>query len=102
MKSKFITDKKFEIYDQEFNKIVWSSYILTPLHILTGPVGQPFDSCLGGQQFASRGCNHTSGIGILLLALSLYISYPDVIPIQRPLVALATLVPVPFLLQATD
>jgi hypothetical protein len=37
---------------------------------LTGPVGQPIASRLGGQGFASRGCIHTSGTGILLLALS--------------------------------
>jgi hypothetical protein len=30
-----------------------------PIHSLTGPVGQPFATCPGGQQFASRGCTHT-------------------------------------------
>ncbi len=49
-----------------------SSCILTPLHNLTGPVGQPFASWLRGQQLASQGCTHISGIGILLLALSRY------------------------------
>jgi hypothetical protein len=34
-----------------------SSFILTPLHSLTGPVGQPFASHLGGQQFAPPGMN---------------------------------------------
>jgi hypothetical protein len=43
---------------------VWSSCILTPIHSLTGSVGQPFDSRPGGQQFAPWGCTHTSGIEI--------------------------------------
>jgi hypothetical protein len=41
------------------NNTVWSSCILTPLHSLTGPVGQPFASRLGGQRLASRWCTHT-------------------------------------------
>ncbi len=32
---------------------LWSSCILTPWYSLTGPVGQPTASCLGGQWFAS-------------------------------------------------
>ncbi len=35
--------------------ILWSSCILTPLYSLTGPLGQPFASSLGGQWFVSPG-----------------------------------------------
>ncbi len=42
---------------------LWSSCILKQLDSLTGPVGQPFASCLGGQRFASWGCTQTSGTG---------------------------------------
>jgi hypothetical protein len=31
-------------------RVLWSSCILTPLHSLTGPVGQPFSSRPGGQR----------------------------------------------------
>ncbi len=34
--------------------------------------------------FAFQGCTHTSGTGILLLALSRYIGDPDVIPDHWP------------------
>jgi hypothetical protein len=44
---------------------------LTPLHSLTGPVGQPFVSRLGGHRFAPPGCTHPSGTD-LLLAMSHY------------------------------
>ncbi len=36
----------------------------TPRHSLTGPVGWPFVSRLGGHRFMSRGCTRTSGTGI--------------------------------------
>jgi hypothetical protein len=40
----------------------------TPLHSLTGPVGQPFASHLGGQPFAPRGVYpQIWNFGILLL-----------------------------------
>ncbi len=58
--------------------------ILMPLHSLTGPVGQPFASCLGGQQFMPQGRTHTFGTGLLLLAMSHYIGDPDMIPDHRP------------------
>jgi hypothetical protein len=34
---------------------LWRPCNFTPTHSLTGPVGQPFSSRLGGQWFASRG-----------------------------------------------
>jgi hypothetical protein len=37
---------------------------LTLLHSLSGPVGQPFASRLGGKWVAPQGCTHTSGTGI--------------------------------------
>jgi hypothetical protein len=37
------------------NIVMWSSCILTSLHSLTGPVGLPFASCLGGQRFTPPG-----------------------------------------------
>jgi hypothetical protein len=55
---------------------LWSSCILTHLHSLNGPVGLLFASRLGGQRFTSWGCTHTSGTGILLLAMSCYIGDP--------------------------
>jgi hypothetical protein len=36
---------------------LWRNVI--PIHSLTGPVGQPFASCLGGQGFASWGCTNS-------------------------------------------
>ncbi len=49
-----------------------------PLHSLTGPVGQPFASNLGGQRIASWGCtNPHNGTGFLLLAQSRYIGEDD-------------------------
>ncbi len=38
---------------------LWISGNFTSPHILTGPVGQPFASHLGGQRCASRECTHT-------------------------------------------
>ncbi len=38
---------------------VWRPCSFTPIHCLTGPVGQLFASHLGGQRFASQGCTHT-------------------------------------------
>ncbi len=38
---------------------LWRPCIFTQIHSLTGPVGQPFASRLGGQRFASRGCTHS-------------------------------------------
>ncbi len=35
---------------------LWRPSNFTPTHSLTGPLGQPFASCLGGQWFASWGC----------------------------------------------
>ncbi len=60
--------------------ILWRPCNFTPIHSLTGPVDQPFASCLGDQQFASRRCTHShNGTGFLLLALSRYIGDPDMI-----------------------
>ncbi len=38
---------------------LWRPCSFTPLHSLTGPVGQPFASRPGGQRFTSWGCTHT-------------------------------------------
>ncbi len=38
---------------------MWRPCNFTPIHSLTGPVGQPFASCLGGQRFASPGCTNS-------------------------------------------
>ncbi len=53
--------------------VLWSPCNLTPIHSLTGPLGQPFASHLGGLQLASQGCTHShSGTWFLFLALSHY------------------------------
>ncbi len=56
---------------------MWTPCNSTPTHSLTGPVGQPFASCLGGQRFAFWGCTHShNGTGFLPLALvSLHYTY---------------------------
>jgi hypothetical protein len=65
---------------QKLKNILWRPYNFTPTHSLTGPVGQLFASCLGGQRFASWGCTKIHNkTGFLLLALSCYIGDPDVI-----------------------
>jgi hypothetical protein len=53
---------------------LWRPCFFTPIHSLTGPVGQPLTSRLGGQWFASRICTFTSTseTGSLLLAMSHY------------------------------
>ncbi len=53
-----------------------------PIHSLTGPVGWPFASRLGGQWFTSRGCKNSQWTRYLLLALSRYIGDLDVIQLQ--------------------
>ncbi len=40
------------------NCSMWRPCNFTPLHSLTGPVGQPFASRLGSQCFASQGCTN--------------------------------------------
>jgi hypothetical protein len=60
---------------QDKTEVLWRPCSFTPIHSLTGPVGQPFASCLGGQRFASMGCTHTiQWNGVLLLANSRYSS----------------------------
>jgi hypothetical protein len=39
--------------------VLWRPCNFTLLYSLTGPVGQPFASCLGGQRFASWGCTNS-------------------------------------------
>jgi hypothetical protein len=64
----------------EEKQMVWRPCNFPPTHSLTGPVGQPFASCLGSQRFASQGCTHShNGTGFLLLAPSRYIGDPDMI-----------------------
>jgi hypothetical protein len=54
--------------------MLWRSCNFTPIHRLTGPVGQPFASHLGSQRFTSWGCTHSyNGTGFPLLVLSHYI-----------------------------
>jgi hypothetical protein len=43
----------------QLKSILWRPCNFTPTHSLTGPMGQPFASRLGGQQFVSRGCPHS-------------------------------------------
>jgi hypothetical protein len=59
--------------------ILWMPCNFTAIHSLTGPVGQPFASCLGGQRFASWGGKTHNGTRFLQLVLSRYIGDPDVI-----------------------
>jgi hypothetical protein len=64
----------------QLKSILWRPCNFTPTHSLTGPMGKPFASHLGGQQFVSLGCTHSrNGAGFLLLALSRYFGDPDVI-----------------------
>ncbi len=58
---------------------MWRPCNFTPPHTLTGPVGQPFASCLGGQWFASRDAQTHNGTWVFLLALSRYIADPNMI-----------------------
>jgi hypothetical protein len=51
---------------------LWRPYNITPLHSLTGPVGQPFASRLGGQQFASPGWNWVSPVSAVSLQVAIY------------------------------
>jgi hypothetical protein len=57
---------------------LWRSCNFTPIHSLTGPVGQPYASRLGGQRFASRETQTHIGTKFLLLS-SCYIGDPNVI-----------------------
>jgi hypothetical protein len=60
--------------------VIWNT-VGEAIHSLTGPVGQPFASCVGGQRFVSRDAqtrNGTGGGGVLLM-LSRYINDPDMI-----------------------
>jgi hypothetical protein len=66
-------------------KAQWSSCILTPQHSLTGPVGQPFASRLGGVVIHDIGVHPLFWNWDLLLAMSCYISDPDMVPDHRPL-----------------
>jgi hypothetical protein len=58
---------------------LWRSCNFTPIHSLTGPVGQPYASRLGGQRLASREAQTHIGTKFLLLSLSRYIGEPNVI-----------------------
>jgi hypothetical protein len=54
--------------------MLWRSCNFTPIHSLTGPVGQPFASHLRSQRFTSQGCTQSyNGTGFPLLELSRYI-----------------------------
>ncbi len=56
---------------------VWRPCNFTPIHSLTGLVGQLFASRQWGQRFPSRGCTHSHNrTGFLLLALPCYIGDP--------------------------
>jgi hypothetical protein len=46
---------------------LWRPCNFTPIHSLTGLVGQPFASCLGDQRFSSWGCIHTHNGTLFLL-----------------------------------
>jgi hypothetical protein len=63
---------------------MWQPCNVTPIHSLTGPIGQSFAPHLGSQQFSYWGCTHShNGTGFLQLALSRYIGDPSVID-RRP------------------
>ncbi len=46
------------LYILKRRHIYWYWYFI-PTHSLTGPVGQPFASRLGGQRFMSQGCTNS-------------------------------------------
>jgi hypothetical protein len=58
---------------------LWRPCNFTPIHSLTGPVGQPFAPCLGVSGPRPGDAQTHNGTGFLLLALSRYIGDPDVI-----------------------
>jgi hypothetical protein len=65
---------------------LWSSYILTPLHSFTGPVGQPFASRLGGGAVHTRRVHPHFWNWDLLLAISRYrqaVYYP-IVSVHNP------------------
>jgi hypothetical protein len=59
--------------------VIYSTCNFTLIHSLTGPVGQPFASCLGVSKLHPGNTQTHNGTRFLLLALSRYIGDPNVI-----------------------
>ncbi len=73
----FATQCQLEPRSSCWGGALWRPCTFTPIHSLTGPMGQPFASRLGGQWFAYRGCtnsqwNRVSPVRAVLLQPLIY------------------------------